>query len=52
MIKGINNQPYLDMAPYIDMAEFDRMQPEIIQGFALGVIKLSLVVMVLMIQHT
>ena len=36
MIKGINNQPYLDMAPYIDMAEFDRMQPEIIQGFALA----------------
>ena len=36
MIKGINNQPYLDMASYIDMDEFDRMQPEIIQGFALA----------------
>ena len=34
MIKGINNQPYYDLAQYLDMAEFDRMQPEIIRGFA------------------
>jgi hypothetical protein len=34
MIKGINNQPYIDMSSYLNMAEFDRLQPEIIRGFA------------------
>ena len=34
MIKGINNQPYFDMSQYVDMTEFDRLQPEIIRGFA------------------
>jgi hypothetical protein len=34
MIKGINNQPYVDMTPYINMDEFDQLQPEIIRGFA------------------
>jgi hypothetical protein len=35
-IKGINNQPYLDMESYIDMDAFEKMQPEILQGFALA----------------
>jgi hypothetical protein len=34
MIKGINNQPYIDMTPHINMDEFDQLQPEIIRGFA------------------
>lgn len=34
MIKGINNQPYIDITPHIDIAEFDLLQPEIIRGFA------------------
>ena len=34
MIKGINNQPYLDMTEYLDMTTFDNLQPEIIRGFA------------------
>lgn len=34
MIKGINNQPYLDMTQYLDMTGFDNLQPEIIRGFA------------------
>ena len=33
-IRGINNQPYFDMSQYLDMAEFERLQPEIILGFA------------------
>lgn len=33
-ILGINNNPYFDMEPYLDMSEFDRLQPEIIRGFA------------------
>ena len=33
-IRGINNQPYVDMSQYLDMKEFDRLQPEIIRGFA------------------
>ena len=33
-ILGINNTPYYDMEPYLDMATFDRLQPEIIRGFA------------------
>jgi len=36
MIKGINNQPYFDMAPYINMAAFEALQPEIVSGFALA----------------
>ena len=36
MIKGINNQPYIDMEQYLDMEQFEKMQPEIIQGFALA----------------
>jgi hypothetical protein len=34
MIKGINDQPYLDMVPYLNMDYFDEIQPEIIRGFA------------------
>lgn len=34
MIKGINNQPYYDIENFLDMKEFDRLQPEIIRGFA------------------
>ena len=34
MIKGINNQPYIDIEPYLDMQEFDQLQPEIYRGFA------------------
>ena len=33
-ILGINNQSYYNMEPYLDMATFDRLQPEIIRGFA------------------
>ena len=33
-IRGINNVPYYDMEQYLDMAEFERLQPEIIRGFA------------------
>lgn len=36
MIKGINNVAYFDMAKYLDMASFDKLQPEIISGFALA----------------
>lgn len=31
---GINNQKYFDMEPYIDMETFNKLQPEIIRGFA------------------
>lgn len=34
MIKGINNQPYFDLEKYLDMDTFDKLQPEIIRGFA------------------
>lgn len=34
MIKGINNRPYYDIENFLDMKEFDRLQPEIIRGFA------------------
>jgi len=34
MIKGINNQPYIDMTPFLDMNTFDQLQPEIFRGFA------------------
>jgi hypothetical protein len=34
MIKGINNQAYIDMTQYIDSEAFDKLQPEIIRGFA------------------
>jgi hypothetical protein len=34
MIKGINNQPYIDLEPYLNMHEFDQLQPEIYRGFA------------------
>jgi hypothetical protein len=34
MIKGINNLPYFDMSPYLDMEQFEKLQPEIIRGFA------------------
>lgn len=33
-IKGINNHPYFDIEPYLDMIEFDKLQPEILRGFA------------------
>jgi hypothetical protein len=36
MIIGINNKPYIDMEPYIDMDTFDKLQPEILRGFALA----------------
>jgi hypothetical protein len=35
-IRGINTRPYYDMEQYIDMAEFERLQPEILKGFALA----------------
>lgn len=34
MINGINNNPYFDLEQYLDMNEFERLQPEIIRGFA------------------
>ena len=34
MIKGILNKPYFDLESYLDMKTFDRLQPEIIRGFA------------------
>jgi hypothetical protein len=34
MIKGINNVPYFDLSQYLDMDQFDKLQPEIIRGFA------------------
>lgn len=34
MIKGINNRPYYDIENFLNMKEFDRLQPEIIRGFA------------------
>jgi len=34
MIKGINNHPYFDLEQYLDMERFDKLQPEIIRGFA------------------
>jgi len=34
MIHGINNKTYFDMEQYLDMAEFEKLQPEIIRGFA------------------
>jgi hypothetical protein len=34
MIKGINNQPYIDIAQHLDMSKFDDLQVEIIRGFA------------------
>lgn len=34
MIKGINGLPYFNMESYINMEEFDKLQPEIIRGFA------------------
>ena len=33
---GINNKPYFDMTPYLDMDQFDRLQPEILTGFAVA----------------
>ena len=36
MIQGINGKPYYDLAQYLDLSEFDRMQPEILTGFALA----------------
>lgn len=35
-ILGINNQKYIDMEPYIDMDTFDKLQPEIMSGFAVA----------------
>ena len=34
MIKGINDKPYFNLEKFIDMDSFDRLQPEIIRGFA------------------
>jgi hypothetical protein len=34
MIKGINNQAYINIEPYLDMVEFDAMQSKIYRGFA------------------
>jgi hypothetical protein len=36
MIQGINGQTYIDMTPYLDMKSFDKMQPEILKGFAVA----------------
>jgi hypothetical protein len=36
MIKGINNQPYIDLSDYIDMKKFEELQPEIFSGFSLA----------------
>jgi hypothetical protein len=33
-IKGINGLPYFDLEQYLDMDVFDKLQPEIIRGFA------------------
>jgi hypothetical protein len=35
-ILGINNQTYYDMSLYLDMEAFDRLQSEILTGFALA----------------
>lgn len=34
MIKGINGTSYFDMETYLDMDAFEKMQPEILSGFA------------------
>ena len=34
--RGINGTPYFDMEQYIDMAGFEKLQPEIVTGFALA----------------
>ena len=31
---GINGKPYFDMEPYLDLDGFQKLQPEIIRGFA------------------
>lgn len=36
MLKGINGNPYYNMDQYIDLALFEKMQPEILKGFALA----------------
>jgi hypothetical protein len=36
MMHGINNKPYFDMTPYLDMDQFDKLQPEILTGFAVA----------------
>jgi hypothetical protein len=34
MNRGINGTPYFDMEKYLDMETFEKLQPEIIHGFA------------------
>ena len=34
MLRGINGQSYFNMEQHVDMATFDKLQPEIIKGFA------------------
>ena len=36
MLKGINNVPYFDLSQYLNMDEFDKLQPEILSGFAMA----------------
>jgi hypothetical protein len=36
MIRGINGNAYFDLEKYLDMKEFDRLQPEILCGFAVA----------------
>jgi hypothetical protein len=36
MINGINGNTYIDMSLYVEMDEFDKLQPEILAGFALA----------------
>jgi len=36
MLRGINKQPYVDLASYLDMDTFDQLQTEIYTGFALA----------------
>ena len=35
-MQGIDNQPYFDMEPYLDMHQFEKLQTEILKGFALA----------------
>jgi hypothetical protein len=36
MLIGINGNPYYNMEPYLDMDSFDKLQPEILSGFAVA----------------
>lgn len=36
MIRGINGATYIDLESHVDMEAFEKLQPEIFRGFALG----------------